>query len=341
MKIATLVILLLTITISNLLSQEKNWSDIYDFEVTSFNDSTMIESKFGSRSVYAENGDAIYHSMYINGDNIDDSIEDVISGKVLDYSYTKKQISLLESDSSITQFDVSFKWICNFYNGNIDTATVRQLYFNSNDTGYSIKIERIDFYNGSSYMSWGGREPYKTNENEIKLSLPVMFKVKRISTSNDYKDDLKNPDEIVTYAEWTDNGFYRYSVTGEKDSLLFGGSAKREMIMDRFETVNFDSPKDDSFVFSNFYYTDEPHYYVSTMDIYPFPYKGGELKSYNETLKSIIWEKMDINIELIKVIMKSKLIGKEYMLDNQYELLQKKFLLILEFSEDSDLRNKI
>jgi len=337
----TLVIVFITSVISNLSAQEKSWNDIYDFEMTSFNDSTMIKSKFGSRSIYTKNGEAIYHSMYINRSDIKDSVENIIIGKVFDYSYTKKLISLVKNDSSITQYDVEFKWICNFKNGIKDTATVKQLFFNSNETAYSILVERVDFNNGSSFFSWGGREPYNANKDETKLTLPVMLRIKRITTSDDYKDDLKNPDEIVTYAEWTDKGFYRYSVTGEKDSLVFGGPAKRKNVTKGFEAVSFDSDNGDSFIFSNFYLNAEPHYYVSTMDMYQFPYEGGELDSYNGTLESKIWEKMNLNLEFTKTIMKLKLIGENMMLDSEYELLRNKFSLLLKFAKDSDFRKSI
>ena len=336
MKKTTLLILLLTITISNLSAQEKNWSDIYDFEVTVLNDSTMIKSNYGSRSVYAEDGDAVYHSMYINSD----SIEDIISGKVINYSFNEKQISLIGNDSTITQFDVEFLWIYTASNDVVDTAFVRQLYFNSNETGYSIKVERVDFHNGTSYMSCGGKEPF-IDEKETKLTLPVIFRIKRIAVNENMKDDLKYPEEIINYAEWTNKGFYRYSVTGEKDSLIFGGTAERMKVMDRFETITFDNTNGDSFIFSNFYLNEEPHYYVSTMDVYKFPYDGGELNSYNETLKSQIWEKMNLNLEFTKMLMKLKLVGEEMMFDSEHELLIKKVLLLMKFSEDSDLRNKI
>ena len=336
MKKVTFIILILTISLSNLSAQGKNWSDIYDFEITSVNDSTMIESKFGSRTVYGENGDAVYHSMYINGD----SIEDMASGKVLDYYYRVKQISLIGNDSTITQYETVFKWVYNTSNNIPDTAYVSQIFFNSNDTGYSIKVEQVDFQDGTSYMSWGGKELYVA-EGETELSLPVMLKIKRIVINGNVKDDVKKPDEIVTYAEWTNKGFYRYSVTGEKDSLLFEGLVKREQAIKNFETVRFDNTSGEPFVFSNFYYNTEPHYYVSTMDMFQFPYKSGALNSNNGTMKSNIWEKMNLIVEYTKTLMKLKIIGKEFMINNQYELLQKKFSLLLKFSDDSDLRKSI
>ncbi|MCK5774730.1 MAG: hypothetical protein KAH25_01060, partial [Bacteroidales bacterium] len=179
------------------------------------------------------------------------------------------------------------------------------------------------------------------DEKETKLTLPVIFRIKRIAVNENMKYDLKYPEEIINYAEWTNKGFYRYSVTGEKDSLIFGGTAERMKVMDRFETITFDNTNGDSFIFSNFYLNEEPHYYVSTMDVYKFPYDGGELNSYNETLKSQIWEKMNLNLEFTKMLMKLKLVGEEMMFDSEHELLIKKVLLLMKFSEDSDLRNKI
>ena len=336
MKKVTILFYLATILLTNLSAQEKSWSDVYDFEYTILgkSDSTLLNA-FGSRTVYNKNGDGIYHSMYVKGE----PKENFIIGKVFDYDFTETTYSLFDTDSSIVQIETGFKWVCNFINGIKDTASVKQLYFNSKDSGYSIKVEFVSFSNGTSYMSWGGREPYQTTKDETDLSLPVMLKIKRISTSPDIKDDLDNPDRIINYAEWTDKGFYRYSVTGEKDSIIFNSKPNYNKLGKTFNLVSYGNKNDEKrIIYSNFYLSIEPHYYVSTMDNVPFPFDGKTTAQIDGS--SYIWKKMNINLEFTKIFMKLELIGENLMPASEYELLQKKFKLLLAFYDDSILRNK-
>jgi len=286
-----------------------------DFPFTKWieNDKEVILEKHLNRrsrsfSNTKEVKDIFYHEVYDIDKNLG-NLKPIYGGRISGFRITSESLAMNRlADDLVSLFKIQYLWQLEHYESHLkDKVDVTELYYVNNETSRILrteiwKSEKFNFFGWGEHM-----EDLETNHLDIgKLEL---FKIKRIAIDAEGILDVKEPEKYINYALLTSKGFYRFNIDNVKDSVNFSGATKVYELTPYNKMVNYETTTGGAFLLTNNYDRNDVNYFVSSLDMSPFPNSSEE--KIIELGNIIVWEKCDFIDEWTSLLLKQTVLAEQ------------------------------
>lgn len=303
-----------------------------DFPVTKWieNDKEVILDKQVNRrsrsfSSTEDVKDIFYHEVYEqNGSS--ENLKPIYGGKISGFKMNSEDFTtnpLL--DGLVTLFTIQYVWEVEHFKSNLKTnMEVEERYYVNNETRRILRTEIWESEN-FNFFGWG-EHIENIEENHIDIGKIELFKIKRIATDADRILDIEQPEEYINYALLTPKGFYRFNRNQVKDSVNFSGETELTELTPYNTIVSYKTTDGDDFLLSNNYDRNDINYYVSSLDMSPFPNYSEE--KIIELGNIIVWEKCDFIDEWTSLLLKQTVLANQGISKKELRVLNSKSMIL-------------
>ncbi len=257
--------------------------------------------------------DIFYHEVY-DLDKNSDNLKPIYGGKITGFKMSSESVIINRlEDDLVSLFTIQYLWEAEHFESQLKTKLdVTERYYVNKETR---RILRTEIWESENFNFFGWGEHIENMEaNHVDIGKLELFKIKRIATGAEEILNIEEPEKYINYAFLTPKGFYRFNMNKVKDSVIFSGVIEIIELSPYNKMVSYNTTDGGSFLLSNNYDRNDINYYVSSLDMSPFPNYSEE--KIIELGNIIVWEKCDfidewINLQLKQVVLAEQGMSKE------------------------------